>query len=132
MLSIIIMKEYGRLFCIAAIEEYTRQGEHTAAHFMQVASQLTGHYGRHPSRMCRPFIARFLRTVTAADAAHMKQIVQPAHVITDDESLRAYNVDWQNKYIGDSRLVVRPRTVDEVSSILRYCHDEGIAVVPQR
>ena len=48
-----------------------------------------------------------------------------------EDLLARYNRDWTNHYCGASALVLRPRSTSEVSSILRYCHDECIGVVPQ-
>lgn len=53
-------------------------------------------------------------------------------VVHDDEhALKTYNADWLGKYTGASSLVLKPKTSEEVSSILRYCNDNKIAVVPQ-
>ncbi len=35
------------------------------------------------------------------------------------------------RVVGNARLVVRPKTTAEVSSILAYCHEKNLAVVPQ-
>ena len=32
---------------------------------------------------------------------------------------------------GSSQVLLRPKTTDEVSSILRHCHENNLAVVPQ-
>ncbi|KAI9794505.1 MAG: hypothetical protein M1833_000365 [Piccolia ochrophora] len=53
--------------------------------------------------------------------------------ITADASddLEAFNSDWMRKYRGHTRLVLRPKTTEEVSKILKYCNDRMLAVVPQ-
>jgi FAD/FMN-containing dehydrogenase len=48
---------------------------------------------------------------------------------TDD--LQPFNDDWMNKYHGKSQIVVKPKTTQEVSEILKYCNEQGLAVVPQ-
>ena len=45
--------------------------------------------------------------------------------------LESYNVDWMNKYRGKSKLVLKPKTVDDVSKVLKYCNEQKLAVVPQ-
>lgn len=45
--------------------------------------------------------------------------------------LVGYNDDWMNKYHGKSPLVVKPRTMEEVSKVVKYCHERNIAIVPQ-
>lgn len=49
----------------------------------------------------------------------------------DAHQLDGYNSDWLGKYRGQSSLVLKPKTSKDVSSILRYCHENKIAVVPQ-
>jgi FAD/FMN-containing dehydrogenase len=40
-------------------------------------------------------------------------------------------MDWTKKYKGQSKLVVRPKSTEEVSAVLKYCNDRKLAVVPQ-
>lgn len=51
--------------------------------------------------------------------------------VVDDTDLEAYNKDWMGKYIGHSACVVRPKSTEEVSSIMKICAEHGLAVVPQ-
>jgi FAD/FMN-containing dehydrogenase len=53
--------------------------------------------------------------------------------VTSDTSddLEAFNSDWMHKYRGHTRLVLKPKTTDEVSKVLKYCNDNMLAVVPQ-
>lgn len=48
-----------------------------------------------------------------------------------EDDLAPFNNDWMNKYHGHSQVVVKPKTVEQVSAIMKYCHEKGIAVVPQ-
>jgi hypothetical protein len=45
--------------------------------------------------------------------------------------LQPFNDDWMNKYHGKSPIVVKPKTTEEVAAVVKYCNDEGIAIVPQ-
>lgn len=47
------------------------------------------------------------------------------------EDLVSYNVDWMDKYHGNSPVLVKPKSTDEVSKVLQYCYQKRIAVVPQ-
>lgn len=49
----------------------------------------------------------------------------------DTDSLEFYNEDWMRKYRGRSKLVLKPKSADKVSKILKYCNEKKIAVVPQ-
>ena len=63
-------------------------------------------------------------------AAALKQIV-PDGVIDDRDSLRVYESDGLTAYRQPPMLAVLPRTTDQVSQILRWCHDQGVKVVPR-
>ncbi|KAF4457577.1 D-lactate dehydrogenase (cytochrome) [Fusarium austroafricanum] len=49
----------------------------------------------------------------------------------DAADFGTYNEDWMHKYKGQSKLVLRPGTTEEVSGILKYCNEQRLAVVPQ-
>lgn len=40
-------------------------------------------------------------------------------------------MDWTKKYRGHSSLALRPSSAEQVAQILRYCHEQRLAVVPQ-
>ncbi len=56
-------------------------------------------------------------------------ITGAAHVLTG-EDLTRYSADWTNQYHWTPLAVVRPRSTDEVSAILKLAHDSGTGVVP--
>ncbi|GAA5980599.1 hypothetical protein JCM10908_001703 [Rhodotorula pacifica] len=47
------------------------------------------------------------------------------------EDLVSYNSDWMDKYHGNSPVLVKPKSTEEVSKVLQYCYQKRIAVVPQ-
>jgi (R)-2-hydroxyglutarate---pyruvate transhydrogenase len=59
----------------------------------------------------------------------LKDAGELAVLVGDDA--KPYNVDWMNKYRGQGAVVLRPKTVQQVSEIMKYCNKENIAVVPQ-
>ena len=69
------------------------------------------------------------------DIRHL--LASPTSVLStlDDSATKAdlvgYNDDWMNKYHGKSQFVVKPRNTEEVSKVVKYCHDKDIAIVPQ-
>ena len=71
------------------------------------------------------------QTVSDALLAHLKDIVGPRGYIEDDADKAAYLSDWRHLYIGAAPLVLRPATTDEAAAIIKACHIEGVAVVPQ-
>ncbi|KAJ3337139.1 hypothetical protein HDU93_001520, partial [Gonapodya sp. JEL0774] len=52
-------------------------------------------------------------------------------VITDQSQIQPYNTDWMNKYTGQTKVVLRPKTTEEVQKIVRYCNQNRIAICPQ-
>ncbi|KAF0695290.1 Aste57867_13886 [Aphanomyces stellatus] len=68
-------------------------------------------------------------TLNDADVAHFQKIC--SGVLTATDEVAPFNSDWLNKYHGHSKLVLRPKTTQEVSDILKYCNDRRLAVVPQ-
>lgn len=52
-------------------------------------------------------------------------------IITDEQDLLFYNEDWMRKYKGQSQLVLKPRTTEQVLEIILYCNKNKLAVVPQ-
>jgi hypothetical protein len=77
-------------------------------------------------------------TATKDHVEHLKSLLSSPNGVmstldgsatTDD--LQPFNDDWMNKYHGKSQIVVKPKTTQEVSEILKYCNEQGLAVVPQ-
>ena len=52
-------------------------------------------------------------------------------IITDPTKLEEYNIDWTKHYKGNSQILCRPKSTQEVSSILQYCNEQKIPIVPQ-
>ncbi|KAF4821299.1 putative D-lactate dehydrogenase [Colletotrichum siamense] len=74
--------------------------------------------------------------VTDAHVAYFKDLLGPSGVVdgvTTDaaDDLAAFNEDWLRKYRGQSQLVLKPASTEEVSKILKYCNEHKLAVVPQ-
>ncbi|XP_037380216.1 D-2-hydroxyglutarate dehydrogenase, mitochondrial isoform X2 [Talpa occidentalis] len=68
--------------------------------------------------------------VSEDDLAAFERLI-PGRVVTGPEEVQASNVDWLRSLRGCSRVLLRPRTAQEVSGILRYCHERNLAVTPQ-
>ncbi|KAL8978762.1 MAG: hypothetical protein Q9177_006314, partial [Variospora cf. flavescens] len=45
--------------------------------------------------------------------------------------LEPFNSDWMRKYRGQTKLVIKPKSTDEMSKVLEYCDRNMLAVVPQ-
>ncbi|NXB69781.1 D2HDH protein, partial [Donacobius atricapilla] len=64
------------------------------------------------------------------DVAAFERLM-PGRVVTGEEEVKAFNVDWLKSVRGCSQVVLKPQTTAEVSQILRYCHEKNLAVNPQ-
>jgi len=66
-----------------------------------------------------------------AEIARALAAIVPDGVIEDRDALRAYESDGLTAYRQPPMLVALPRTTQEVSRILAWCHREGVKVVPR-
>ena len=74
------------------------------------------------------------KQLTPADVEAFKTIIgSKGSIITDEvpSDLDFYNEDWMRKYKGQSKLVLKPTTTEQVSEIVKYCNQEKLALVPQ-
>ena len=82
---------------------------------------------RHPKLRRSPHYA----TLTDGDVSFFERLLPNGRTITNVDDCAPYNTDWIKTCQGQSRLVLRPKTTDEVQAILRYCHERQLAVCPQ-
>ena len=79
-----------------------------------------------------------LHSVTPDDIAHFAQFLPPNAILSTlspipapSSEIEQFNIDWMGKYRGRSTTVLRPQTTEQVSKIMRRCHERRIGVVPQ-
>ncbi|OXG93163.1 D-lactate dehydrogenase [Cryptococcus neoformans A2-102-5] len=77
-------------------------------------------------------------TLTASHISHIRKLVSsPSSVLSTldgsatPDDLLPHNLDWMGKYLGQSKVLVKPKTVEEVSRIVKWCDKNNVAVVPQ-
>ena len=63
--------------------------------------------------------------------ARFVSLVDASGAITEPSDIHPYLVENRDKFHGLTRLVLRPKTVDEVSAILKLASQSGTSVVPQ-
>jgi glycolate oxidase len=61
----------------------------------------------------------------------LRAIVPGEGVIVAERAMRPYETDGLTAYRQLPMIVVLPETTEQVSRILKYCHSEGIKVVPR-
>ncbi len=63
--------------------------------------------------------------------AELKAVVGDAGYLAGEDMAEKYRVDWIKSRDARPALVLRPATTEEVSAILRLCHQAGQPVTPQ-
>jgi glycolate dehydrogenase FAD-linked subunit len=63
--------------------------------------------------------------------AAMRAIVPGEGVIVDEDELRVYECDGLSAYRQLPLIVVLPETVEQVSAVLKYCHEANVKIVPR-
>src|SRR6476660_2073016 len=71
-------------------------------------------------------LARRARIVAA-----LRQIVRGEGVIAAEREMKPFESDGLTAYRQMPMVVVLPETTAQVAQVLRYCHGEGIKVVPR-
>lgn len=71
------------------------------------------------------------KAINDEDVAYFKGVVGASYVLTDESELESHNRDWLRHYEGKSEVGLFPKSTEEVSKVLRYCHERRIAVTPQ-
>lgn len=61
----------------------------------------------------------------------LKSVVGAGGFLETPSEIEPYCKSFRGNWVGRSPLVLRPRTAEEVSAILRICNETGTAVVPQ-
>ncbi|KAJ5089037.1 FAD-binding type 2 [Penicillium argentinense] len=75
--------------------------------------------------------------LTADDVTYFKELLGSESAVIDGvtsdatDDIEPFNSDWMRKYRGHTRLVLKPKTTEEVSQVLKYCNEKKLAVVPQ-
>jgi glycolate oxidase len=68
--------------------------------------------------------------LSSTQISTLRDIVGPANVLTDEAFLLKYGHDETEDYVFPPAVVVKPRTVEEVSQIMRFATAQKIPVVP--
>ncbi|XP_065364748.1 D-2-hydroxyglutarate dehydrogenase, mitochondrial [Calliphora vicina] len=70
--------------------------------------------------------------LSGKDVTFFESLLGTTNVLKDGEDdLQGYNVDFLRSVRGNSKLVLKPGSTQEVSEILKYCNDRRLAVCPQ-
>ena len=69
--------------------------------------------------------------ITSAHLNDFRKIVGNQFVLVDEESLNNYGHDETEEFLYPPEVVLRPRTAEEISAIMRICNRDKIPVTPR-
>ncbi|KAH8835208.1 hypothetical protein DL96DRAFT_1573319 [Flagelloscypha sp. PMI_526] len=79
-----------------------------------------------------------LRPVQYSDVSHFASFLPESAIIStlapssaSSEDLAPFNDDWMGKYHGKASTVLKPKTTEQVSKIVKHCNKHKIGIVPQ-
>ncbi|XP_076636354.1 D-2-hydroxyglutaric acid dehydrogenase isoform X2 [Colletes latitarsis] len=98
-----------------------------ASHFRSISSNVKSDYTCDRYKVQRGPYAR----ISDQHATFFDGLLGRQRVISNPEECENYNVDYLKIVRGKSNLVLKPKTTEEVSAILKYCNDNRLAVCPQ-
>ncbi|XP_049866144.1 D-2-hydroxyglutarate dehydrogenase, mitochondrial isoform X3 [Pectinophora gossypiella] len=70
-------------------------------------------------------------TLQSTDVNFFKSVLSDDRVLTDENDVLPFNIDWLKNCRGQSKMVLKPKTTREVSQILSYCNKRRLAICPQ-
>lgn len=70
-------------------------------------------------------------TLSDSVRTRLKDAVGAKGFSEDASEIAPHLVEWRSKYQGQTSLLLKPRTTDEVSKILTVCNETATAIVPQ-
>ena len=70
------------------------------------------------------------KNIEGADVVYFQQLLTNSRVFVDQDTLTAYGSDETEDLCFPPSVVLKPETTQEVSAILRHCHEHHICVTP--
>ncbi|MEO1199354.1 MAG: FAD-binding oxidoreductase [Pseudomonadota bacterium] len=72
-----------------------------------------------------------LKTIDNDLVSRFAAIVGDAHALTIPDDQRPYLIEWRDRFVGKTPVVLRPGSVSEVCAIVRLAGETGTGLVPQ-
>ncbi|EEB15922.1 D-lactate dehydrognease 2, putative [Pediculus humanus corporis] len=69
--------------------------------------------------------------LSSRDVEYFVSVLGKDRVISDLTDVEPYNIDFARHIKGNSEIVLKPKSTEEISSILKYCNENQLGVCPQ-
>lgn len=63
--------------------------------------------------------------------ARLARLLGPQGFVTDRSAIEPWLTDWRGRYRGESKVLLAPNTVQQVSDVMRVAAEARVAIVPQ-
>jgi len=71
------------------------------------------------------------KPATPAILERLKAIVGPSGFSVDPDEIAPHLVEWRNRFVGKTPLLLKPASTREVADIVRVCAEAEVGIVPQ-
>jgi FAD/FMN-containing dehydrogenase len=71
------------------------------------------------------------RTARPETLDRLKAIVGPAGFSVDPDEIAPHLVEWRNRFVGKTPLLLKPTNTQEVAAVVRVCAEAEVGIVPQ-
>ncbi len=61
----------------------------------------------------------------------LEPLVDPGGLVRDADLLAGVVKDWTGRWSGSTPAMISPSTADQTAAVVRWCADNGVAIVPQ-
>ena len=61
----------------------------------------------------------------------IERVIGKKNILLSDKEKNKYLTEWRNRYTGEAKAVLRPKTTKEVSSLLKLFYKNNIPITPQ-
>ena len=78
----------------------------------------------------RSFSSKYNR-LGETDIRRFQEIIGNEHVIVDPKELSQIGTDWTGRFSSQPSIAVYPRTTEQISAILKHCHERKLPIIPQ-
>ena len=61
----------------------------------------------------------------------IERVIGKKNILLSDKEKNKYLTEWRNRYTGEAKAILRPKTTKEVSSLLKIFYKNNIPITPQ-